>query len=330
MDKRVAQLKQSVADLSRAFEDLSHRMAELEARAGVRAASSPLAAVVTAPAAASEETDAVAILSLVGRSCLVLGGAYLLRALTDGGTLPRIIGTVLGLAYGVGWFVAVWRAAGARRIASSAFHAIAAVLIVFPLLWESTVRFHLLSQADAAVAMAGAAAAADAGGASAAAMALYLALHGAHAVAFTRRGAVRGHRVRIDGADVIARPQQVDEIPARPAAGVEDAHSRYEVAAQQLVEQADVDLAEERGGVRRVAGHAAIVAPSALRARGPGLRSRPSPAGAVAPGRGRLCCRSRMSQQRGDADDPDDRRLSSGCHSRNLDGSTRRRQRLSV
>jgi len=43
------------------------------------------------------------VLSLVGRLFIVLGGAYMLRAMTDAGTIPPAAGVALGLAYGLVW-----------------------------------------------------------------------------------------------------------------------------------------------------------------------------------------------------------------------------------
>jgi hypothetical protein len=50
--------------------------------------------------------------------------------------------------------------------------------------------------------------------------------------------------IGIEGEDFAAVAQQIDEIAAVAAAGVEDAHPGADVAAQDLVEDVDVDLAE--------------------------------------------------------------------------------------
>jgi hypothetical protein len=156
MDQRLAQLEQAVADLGRALQDTNRRLVELEARASVGADGSTMTPrAVESAATAAGGTDMVALLSFAGRTCVVLGGAYLLRALTDAGTLPRAGGTALGFAYAVAWLVAAWRGPVGQRVASGVFHVIATVLIAFPLVWESTVRVQLLSQTFAAVAMAG-------------------------------------------------------------------------------------------------------------------------------------------------------------------------------
>ena len=52
------------------------------------------------------------------------------------------------------------------------------------------------------------------------------------------------HGVPVDGADVEAVLQQIDEIAAAAAAGVQYPHAANDAAAQELVEQVDVDCAE--------------------------------------------------------------------------------------
>lgn len=94
--------------------------------------------------ARGEQTDLVGVLSLVGRTLMVFGGAYLLRALTESGRVPSGAGVVMGLAYALAWLAAADRAAGRARPLSGQFHGVAAVLIGLPLLWEASTRFGFL------------------------------------------------------------------------------------------------------------------------------------------------------------------------------------------
>ena len=93
--------------------------------------------------------DLSSLVSLVGRTFVVLGGAYLLRALTESGRLPGRGGVVLGLAYAVAWFGAADRA-GLTRPLSGLFHGLAAVVISLPLIWEASAHFNLLSPVTSA------------------------------------------------------------------------------------------------------------------------------------------------------------------------------------
>ena len=53
-----------------------------------------------------------------------------------------------------------------------------------------------------------------------------------------------GGRIVVCGKDFVAFIEKVNEIAAPAAAGVEDAHAGGDVAAKELVEEVDVDLAE--------------------------------------------------------------------------------------
>ena len=101
MEERFASLERQVRTLSDAVASLERRLAAVETSPapvpgnGLPDAARPVAAAVAAPAAPGD-LSVVTVLALVGRICLVLGGAYLLRALTDAGKLPRVGGTPIG------------------------------------------------------------------------------------------------------------------------------------------------------------------------------------------------------------------------------------------
>ena len=86
-------------------------------------------------------------LGLVGRTCIVLGGAFLLRALTQSGQLPVIGGVWLGLAYAGVWLVMAGRVSGP----SGLVHGIAALLVALPLIVEAALTFRVLSATAASV-----------------------------------------------------------------------------------------------------------------------------------------------------------------------------------
>ena len=88
----------------------------------------------------------------------MLAGAYLLRALSESGTLAPMAGVAAGLAYALVWIVMAERAGAAGRRSSAAFHGIAFVFIAFPIIFEGTVphgRFHFLSDTASAAALGG-------------------------------------------------------------------------------------------------------------------------------------------------------------------------------
>jgi hypothetical protein len=80
----------------------------------------------------------------VGKSVLIVGGAYVIRALTELGVLPNMAGIVLGFVYALVWMWFADRALGRGRRTVALFDAGTATLIAGALIWEATARFHAL------------------------------------------------------------------------------------------------------------------------------------------------------------------------------------------
>ena len=168
MDDRLLRVESLVRDLKQSIGHIEQRLASIEravAATGVSdaddSASSALPAPSTRPAPSAPPAlpalvreDLVTMLSFVGRTFVALGGAYLLRALTDAAVVPLPRGIALGLVYAMGWLVMSDRAGAANRRTSAAFHGLVATIIAFPLLWESVTRFQLLTPDAAALALA--------------------------------------------------------------------------------------------------------------------------------------------------------------------------------
>jgi hypothetical protein len=150
MMDRLDQVEASIAALSKSLAELQARVSALErSRAGT--ATQPATLVDSAVSSASEAPPApessslIPVLTALGRTLLVLGGAFLLRALTDTGALPQGVGVALGLVYAV-VFIALSDRSGAKgSVLSASFHGVSAVLIAYPLLWETTTKLGLLS-----------------------------------------------------------------------------------------------------------------------------------------------------------------------------------------
>jgi DMSO/TMAO reductase YedYZ heme-binding membrane subunit len=81
---------------------------------------------------------------LMGRAFLVLGGAFLLRAVTDANLVPLVLGTSIGYVYAIAWLVPAHRAARRGRVEDASFHGLATGIIALPLIWEACVRTELL------------------------------------------------------------------------------------------------------------------------------------------------------------------------------------------
>ena len=163
-------LERRVALLEGALGDVSARLAALEGSAVPAAAAFAPAPPVLPPSApvvpetADEGAPVANALTLAGRSFLVLGGAFLLRAITEGGRLPVFVGALSGLAYALFWVGAAWRAGRSGARPSANVHGVTAAIIAFPLVGEAATRLAAFSPGVAVVALAAACAAFGAAG----------------------------------------------------------------------------------------------------------------------------------------------------------------------
>src|SRR5512136_1758189 len=102
MADRLEELQSAVRELASSLRSLETRVGELERGRPVPAG---LGAAAGATAEASPRGIALpqGAVALLGRMLLVLAGAYVARALTDGRVVPPGVGVALGLAYAVFW-----------------------------------------------------------------------------------------------------------------------------------------------------------------------------------------------------------------------------------
>ena len=136
--------------LERELRDLALRVSHLERHIGVETpvaapALGPDAAInrPSQPASPAKLGEAGSLLPALGRGLLGLAGAYLLRAATESNALPVPAGVALGIVYALLWLVWAARTPAERR-AEAALHSLTAVLVMAPLLWEATLRFHVV------------------------------------------------------------------------------------------------------------------------------------------------------------------------------------------
>ncbi|MDR3682617.1 MAG: hypothetical protein P4L11_02715 [Geothrix sp.] len=134
LEARLAALAETVARLETRVSLLESALPEPKV--------SPEAALSPATVPPADLPNPVRILGLLGRTCLILGGATFIRSLVDTGTLPHGWGVALGLAYALTWALLADRA---RHPLDASFHALASILIVYPLIVESTARFGILT-----------------------------------------------------------------------------------------------------------------------------------------------------------------------------------------
>ena len=162
MQDKPARIETTLELLSKKLQQLESRVSRLEGQ-DQPAAPSPIAesfesaaddiSVAAVPSVATFESHTVAhVLGLIGRTFLILCGAFLLRSLTDIGTMPLALGVALGLTYAAVWLIAADRGAGQGRPLSAVLFGLASAVIAYPLIWEATTKFDLLD-ADAATAL---------------------------------------------------------------------------------------------------------------------------------------------------------------------------------
>jgi hypothetical protein len=155
-------LERRLRELERTVGELATRVGRLERGAGAPEESAAAAFAVpgtpsepVAPRSLAEE-GLRGTPALAGRTFLVLGGAFVIRALTESKTLSAGLGVTLGILFALVWLVLADRAAARERHLSGAFHALAFALIVFPLVAEATTRFQLVAPPTAAAVLAAA------------------------------------------------------------------------------------------------------------------------------------------------------------------------------
>ena len=149
-DDRLGRIESAVRDLEKRLAASEARLAAVERQAAIDPAAHEPAIM---PMPAFGRAELAPVLSCIGRSFVVLGGAFLLRAITDAHVVPHAAGIAAGMAYGLLWLGMAYAAPPADRL-SAAFHGLVAAIIGYPLLWEATIRFGVLTPSGAALGLA--------------------------------------------------------------------------------------------------------------------------------------------------------------------------------
>jgi hypothetical protein len=143
-EDRLARLEEQVARLTARIDVLER--GQVGDGAPTMASPAPAADPAAVPIPSLSEAFSVTrALFLLGRSILILAGGFLLRALSESGTVPPPVGFGLGLAYSLGLIlVAHWFAGRDDRLGSGVLGLTAAVL-AYPFLTESITKLALVS-----------------------------------------------------------------------------------------------------------------------------------------------------------------------------------------
>ncbi|HUY81860.1 MAG TPA: hypothetical protein VMU92_09065, partial [Acidobacteriaceae bacterium] len=144
-------------DLPELFDRLQTRLEALERRVfalehpAPEEPSVPLAPELkvapAAPAAAMlPDAQAGGMFSVLGKAMLGIAGAYVLRAVAESTSLPKLAVAALAVAYATMWLVWAARLQAGKWLASTIYAGTSA-LILAPMLWELTLRFKVLPPA---------------------------------------------------------------------------------------------------------------------------------------------------------------------------------------
>jgi hypothetical protein len=135
----------TLAGLIARLEKLESRVSGLEHRPQKPAcvAAAPAPTVLQPTADVFSLAQAGGVFPVIGKAMLGIAGAYLLRALAESGTFPKLAVVALALVYAEMWLVWAARVPAEARFVSSVY-ATTAALIITPMLWELTLRFEVL------------------------------------------------------------------------------------------------------------------------------------------------------------------------------------------
>ena len=158
---QVVDIASAVEQFTRKLEDLEKRVAALEAqRERVVATDTQTEFPLQRPRPPetwrgfpSVEAPS-GVVPILGKAVLGIAGAYLLRAVVESSSVPKLPVLFVAIAYAYSWLILAARFHKANHFASATY-GVTSALILSPLLWESTVRFQVLSPAFAGVCLVG-------------------------------------------------------------------------------------------------------------------------------------------------------------------------------
>ena len=140
------ELAAQVRELERRLTALERRAAVIPAEAALPDSGDVIKDVAASPASAVNPS----VIPILGRALLGIAGAYLLRAIAESGAVPPLAAAITALAYAGFWLFSSTRAGGGHGFSTTAY-GLTAAMILAPMLWETTVRFRVLSPAVTAV-----------------------------------------------------------------------------------------------------------------------------------------------------------------------------------
>jgi len=154
---QVVDIASALEQFTRKLEELEHRVTALEdrrSRATASDAHSDLNLQRPRPPETWRGFPAIEAPSgavpILGKAVLGIAGAYLLRAIVEISSVPKLPVLLIAIAYAYFWLILAAKFHKASPFASATY-GVTSALVLSPLLWESTLCFQVLSPALAAV-----------------------------------------------------------------------------------------------------------------------------------------------------------------------------------
>jgi hypothetical protein len=132
-----------LSELQEELRELKQRVAALEQCVGIKPLAQPEPPPQAALPAEAAAPSATSIIPVLGRALLGLAGAYLLRGISESALIPPLAGVLATVVYAAWWLYSVRKAARQSTLVAN-IHGLTAAAILYPMLWETTVRFHAL------------------------------------------------------------------------------------------------------------------------------------------------------------------------------------------
>jgi len=156
-EDRLSRLENQVNNLERVVRDLKGQLAGLEGSALASpdlAAESPTAPFGDAAIPSLRPNlSASGLMFVLGRSVLVLAGGFLLRVMTESGSVPPLVGFALGMLYSLGLVLLAHRMLGGDNYLGASSIGLTAAVVAYPFLTESIIKLHLVADVPGGLAL---------------------------------------------------------------------------------------------------------------------------------------------------------------------------------
>lgn len=160
MEHAVEELASELQNLNDRVQNLERRIAELEGHPATLSPPATFPTIVVREIESSKPPETwkgfppaqvpSGAIAAFGKAVLGIAGAYLLRAISEGGVVSQLPILIVAVLYAAGWMYWAGRTHNISPFAGN-LYGITSALILAPLLWESTTRFQVIPPAFSAL-----------------------------------------------------------------------------------------------------------------------------------------------------------------------------------